>query len=186
RLDPRLRLAQLRRSDELHRARDLPRVRDGADPPPDVLDRGHATRVLGLARKRPWSPDQRRFLRDVERLQELRQGLVELRARLVREVAALSNFVVDRSVGTEVLAELLLEARYLRDRDLVEVTVHARVERNDLLVRRPGLVLRLVERRDHAFPPGERLLRRLVELGAELGERLQLTVLRQIEAKATR
>ncbi len=41
RLDPRLCLPQLRGGDELHRAGDLPRVANGADPALDVLDGGH-------------------------------------------------------------------------------------------------------------------------------------------------
>ena len=40
-LDPHLRPTELGRSDELHRARDLARVADRADPTPDVLNRGH-------------------------------------------------------------------------------------------------------------------------------------------------
>ena len=43
RLDSRLRLAELRSRNELERARDLPRVRDGADPPADVLRRRYET-----------------------------------------------------------------------------------------------------------------------------------------------
>ena len=59
----------------------------------------------------------------------------------------------------------------------------ARVDRDDLLLGRPRLVLRLVERGDHPLAARERLLRRGVELGAELGERLELAVLREVEAQ---
>ena len=55
------------------------------------------------------------------------------------------------------------------------------VERDDLLGVRPRLVLRLVQRRHHPLAAGERVLRRLVELGAELRERLELAVLGELE-----
>src|SRR5207237_5845238 len=55
RLDPRLRLAELRRGDELHRARDLPRVRDGADPPPDVRDGGYETSASSRWTLKVWA-----------------------------------------------------------------------------------------------------------------------------------
>ena len=41
RVDPLLGAPQLRRGDELHRARDLARVADGLDPPLEVLNRRH-------------------------------------------------------------------------------------------------------------------------------------------------
>ena len=52
-------------------------------------------------------------------------------------------------VRAQVLPQLLLEARDLRRRDVVEVAVDARVDGDDLLLVRPRVVLRLVERRDH-------------------------------------
>ncbi len=45
------------------------------------------------------------------------------------------------------------------------------------------LVLALLEQLDHACAAVELRLRRLVEVGAELGERLELAVLRQVEAQ---
>ena len=96
----------------------------------------------------------------------------------------LADRLQDVAVGAELLAQLLLEARHLLGRDVVEVAVDARVERDDLLLHRPRRVLRLVERRDHLLAAVQRRLRRLVELGAELGERLELAVLGEVEAQA--
>ena len=61
-----------------------------------------------------------------------------------------------------------------------------RVDGDHLLLHRPGLVLRLVERGHHSLATCKRLLRLRIELGAELGERLELAVLSQLEAKAAR
>ena len=80
------------------------------------------------------------------------------------------------------LAELVLELLHLRRRDLVEEAVDAGIDRDDLLLGRPRAVLRLVERCNHPLPACQRLLGRLVEVGAELRERLQLPVLREVEA----
>src|SRR5439155_266830 len=45
---------------------------------------------------------------------------------------------------------------------------------------------RLLQDLDHALAAGQLLLRRLIELGAELRERLELAVLRQVEPQPTR
>ena len=92
--------------------------------------------------------------------------------------------LVDAAAGAERLAELLLEPRHLADRHLVEVAVVAGVDRDDLLLEGPRLVLRLVQGRDHPLAAAERLLGRGIELRAELRERLELAELRQVEAQA--
>jgi hypothetical protein len=73
---------------------------------------------------------------------------------------------------------------HLRRRHLVEVAVDPRPDRDHLLLHRPRAVLRLVQGGDHPLAAGERALRRLVELGAELRERLQLAVLGELELQA--
>jgi hypothetical protein len=83
-----------------------------------------------------------------------------------------------------VLAQLLLEALHLVGRELVEEAFVPGEDRRDLLLQRPGLVLRLVERGDHPLPAGEGLLGRLVELRAELREGLEFAVLREVEFQA--
>src|SRR4029078_9719581 len=67
--------------------------------------------------------------------------------------------------------QLLLEARRLRDRDAVEPAVDAGVDRDDLLLGRPRLVLRLVQRRDHPLAARGRLLRRSAELRHDTRDR---------------
>src|SRR5207302_5296653 len=168
-LDARLRTTKPRACDELERLRDLPRVLDRRDPPADVLQAGQL--------------DERAFFLDVEHLLELLDLLVELLREVVGQVARLANLLVDGALRAEVLAKLVLESLHLWGRDVVEVTVDAGIDGDDLLLSRPGLVLRLVEGRDHLLAAGERLLRRAVEVGPELGERLQLAVLREVEAQ---
>ena len=123
---------------------------------------------------------------DGEDLLELLDGLAGLVLELVGEVLLVAEPVVDRALRAQGLAQLLLEARHLRGRDVVEETLDPREDREDLLLERPRRVLRLVERRHHPLAAGERPLRLGVELGAELGERLELAVLGKVEAQAAR
>ena len=57
---------------------------------------------------------------------------------------------------------------------------------HDLLRHRQRLVLRLLQDLDQARAAIELLLRRLVEVGAELRERRQLAVLREVETQRAR
>ena len=68
--------------------------------------------------------------------------------------------------------------------DPVEVAAGAGVDRRDLVLDRPRLQLVLVERLDEPLTAGERGLGVGVEVRAELGERLELAVLRELEAQA--
>ena len=110
--------------------------------------------------------------------------LLELLLGLVGDVARLADLLQDRPLGAQVLAQFVVVARDLSDRDVVEPPVDAGVDRDHLLLGRPRLVLRLVQRRDHPLAAGESALGGRVELGAELRERLELAVLREVEAKA--
>ena len=67
------------------------------------------------------------------------------------------------------------------DVDAVDVAVGGGVDLDDLVLDRERLALALVERLDQALAAGERALRVGVELGAELRERLELAVLREVE-----
>ena len=67
--------------------------------------------------------------------------------------------------------------------DPVEVAAGAGVDRRDLVLDLPRLQLVLVERLDQALAAGQRRLRLGVEVRAELRERLELAVLRQLEAQ---
>src|SRR6185437_4509855 len=121
---------------------------------------------------------------DVEPVLELLDLAVQLLGELVGQIARLTDVSVDRLLGPHVLAQLLLEPGDLSGRDVVEVALVAGVDRDDLLLGRPRVVLRLVQGRDHLLAARQRLLRRAVELGAELRERLELAVLGEVEAQA--
>src|SRR3712207_1061476 len=101
-----------------------------------------------------------------------------------REVLRLADLGVDPLLAPQVLAELVLEAGNLGGGDVVQVAVDPGEDRHDLLLDRPRLVLRLVQGRDHPLAARERPLRLRVELGPELGERLELAVLRELEPQA--
>ena len=122
----------------------------------------------------------------MEGLLDLLDLRVELRSELVREVAALPDLFEDRAVGAQVLDQFLREARHIGDRNVVEEAVHACIEHRNLFLGRNRLVLRLVEERDHPLTASKGVPGRFVEVGAELSERLQLAVLRQVEAQPAR
>ncbi len=82
--------------------------------------------------------------------------------------------------------QLVVEPRHVGHRDRVDEAVRDRPDHGDLLLDRPRRVLALVERRHHALAAGELPLGGLVELGAELGERLELAVGGEVEAQAAR
>src|SRR5450759_2163275 len=127
---------------------------------------------------------QARFLFDVEDLIESLQQGVETGGNLVGELARLANLLQERALAAQLFAQLLLKARYLAGRDAVEEAVDAGVDRRHLLLGRPGLVLRLVERGHHPLAAGQRLQSRRIELGAELGEGLELAEGGEVEAFA--
>src|SRR5213596_1103383 len=97
------------------------------------------------------------------------------------------DFLADVGMlGHHEVAEPLLPRPDLGDRDVVEIAVRHGEDDHDLLLDGHRLVLRLLQHFDDAGSAGELLLRRLVELRAELGERLELAVLREVEPQATR
>src|SRR3954468_22744977 len=125
-------------------------------------------------------------LLDVEALREALELRLEALGQVLAERLRLGDLLVDRALGAQVLPELVLVARHLRRRDRVEEPVDAGVDGADLLLHRPRLVLRLVEGRDHALAEGEGRLRRGIELRAELREGLELAILRELQAQASR
>ena len=84
-------------------------------------------------------------------------------------------------VVPQVLQELGLEAADVADRDVVELALGAGPDRDDLLLHRVRRVVRLLEQLDQAGAPVQLGPRGLVQVGGEGGERLQLTVLGQVE-----
>ena len=75
----------------------------------------------------------------------------------------------------------LVELRDAVDRDAIEEAVGRGVDHDDLLLDGHRRALVLVERLDEPLPAGERRLRVGVEVRAELGERLEVAVLRELE-----
>src|SRR5436190_17051439 len=67
--------------------------------------------------------------------------------------------------------------------NVVEVAVGAGPDRDDLTLDRIGRVLRLLQQLDKTRPPFELRLARLVEVGPESRERLELAVLREVETQ---
>ena len=65
--------------------------------------------------------------------------------------------------------------------ELVEIAAHATEDRHHLLLDRKRLVLRLLQELGQPGAAGEQPLGRGVEIGGELGERLHLAVLRQLQ-----
>ena len=72
------------------------------------------------------------------------------------------------------------------DRHGVEVAVGRREDDRDLLLDRERLILRLLQDLDQPLAAVELLLRRLVEVAAELRERRELAVLREVEPQRCR
>src|SRR5690606_7304260 len=88
-----------------------------------------------------------------------------------------------RPLRAQELHELTLEGAHALDRDVIEMAVRGRPDDRDLLRERQRLVLRLLQDLDQALTARQLLLRRRVEVRAELRERLDVAVLRQREAQ---
>src|SRR5690606_3354422 len=137
----------------------------------------------------PWSGPHTSGRRRLggERLAVLADRLDELLLGLVREILRRADRLAHLRIA---VTHELVETR-LPDADLihwhaVQVAVRHGVQDHDLVLDRHGRVLRLLEHLDRALPASELPLRGRVQVGAELGERLQLAVLGQVEAQATR
>ena len=106
--------------------------------------------------------------------------------QLVLQLFAESALLVDRLhqallVGLEVLKEVLLPLRDLVDGHAVEVTVDTGVDKWDHLVDGHGVVLFLLEQLGETLATVEGLLGGSIEIGTELGEGGDFTVLSQEE-----
>src|SRR5947209_5133636 len=120
----------------------------------------------------------------LERLLEVTDRLLQRLHRVVGELAARRDRVVDAAVTVlDVVEELALEPADVLDRDVVELPRRAGPDRDDLPLDRERVVLRLLEQLDEPRATLELRLRRLVEVGAERRERLQLAELREVQAQ---
>ena len=82
--------------------------------------------------------------------------------------------------------QLLLVAAHVVDGDGVEEALGAGVDDHHLLLDRQRLILRLLQDLDQPAAAIELRLRRLVEVAAELRERRELAVLREVETQRCR
>src|SRR4051794_4968328 len=149
--------------------------------PPVRLDRLLAY-LAGVHRLDRLVLDQGLAGRGVEGLLEVADGLLERLHGVVGELTGVVDRVVDPAVPVlDVVEELPLEAADVLHRYVVELAGGAGPDRHDLAVDRERRVLRLLEQLDQPGAALELRLARLVEVGAEGGERFQLAELREVQ-----
>ena len=93
-------------------------------------------------------------------------------------------WAISGMVRVEPGVQALLEPLGVGRREVVDQAVGDEPDRDDLLLHRHRLVLRLLQHLHDAPAAVELRLRRLVQLGPELGERLQGAELREVEPQA--
>src|SRR5207302_8067082 len=96
---------------------------------------------------------------------------------------ALPDALADR---VHVPEEIALELLHGLPGDVVEIAGGAAEDDHDLLLDRHRLVLGLLQHLHETLAPTELPLRRLVQIGAELGERRELAELAEVELEASR
>ena len=160
----------LRSRHHLHGARDLLRRRDGADTPFYVVKVGHSLPALE-SRGRELQLES--FNSGVQvgfdfigKLLRLLEGLDDLRLGSVDEVE-----------------ELAAEADDVGHRDVVEVAMSTCVDGHSLIHDGHRHVTTLLQQLGHVGAAVQLILGRLVQVAAELRERLQLAIGREIEAQ---
>src|ERR1051325_9870599 len=119
---------------------------------------------------------------------EVRRKLLHYRVELALQLIVEGLFLGDsgeqlRRARFDELVELALERAHVRDGDVVQIAVGAGIDHRHLALDRQRLVLRLLENFDQPRAAVELRLRRLVEIAAELRDRRQLAVLREVEAQ---
>src|SRR5215469_4672740 len=119
-----------------------------------------------------------------EALLVLLQDAVYLRFQIVVELLFFHDLLQQPWIsGINVLIEPFFKFTHLRYRQIVEISVRARVDRENLLAERQGRELRLLEQLSQTLAAIELLLGRLIEIGTKLGKRRQLAILREFEFK---
>src|SRR5215211_3299477 len=190
-LDPGLGLPELDRGDGLQRLRDLGDVLDGRYLPLEVSEGRQALAplllaLLGLLFGRVLrgftvflavllavsdGHVHQALLLGLVALVEVLDGVPELLLRLVGELLLLPDGLQDLGAAVaHIVPELILPVRDVARLDVVEVAVRRREDDRDLLLYRHGVALVLLEDRREALAAGEGLLRRPVQVAAELRE----------------
>src|SRR4051812_31570098 len=122
--------------------------------------------------------------RRLELLLEVLDGLFQRLDGVPGELAGVDDPLVDALVRVaDVLEEVTLELADVLHRHVVDLTAGAGPDRHHLALDGVRGVLRLFEQLHQPSASLELGLGRLVEVGAEGGERLELTELREIEAQ---
>ena len=117
---------------------------------------------------------------------EALDDILELSLELLAEGTLLVNLVKDGLlVGAKVVEEVRLPLEDLGDGDVVEVTVDTSVDEGNHLVDGHGAVLLLLEELGKTLTTRQGLLGSGIEIGTELGEGGNLTVLGQEELERT-
>jgi len=117
---------------------------------------------------------------------EALDDILELGLEVLAESTLLVNLVKDGLlVGAEVVEEVGLPLEDLGDGDVVEVTVDTSVDEGNHLVDGHGAVLLLLEELGKTLTTRQGLLGGGIEIGTELGEGGDLTVLGQEELERT-
>ncbi len=202
RVDPLLGLHDAARRDELHGARDLLGRLDRLDasskdallatghlearpptPSPASCRTSASPNAVGIGGERIGDRRRRRP----------RHGELVLERRRPRHAAPSGSvpFVRisssrSRVAGAEELEQLGLEPLHVGDRQVVEVAAGAGEDDDDLLLDRHRRVEVLLQQLGEAVAALELGLRHRVELGAEGGERLELTELGEVELERAR
>ena len=115
----------------------------------------------------------------------LLNNLLNLGLNVARDVTRRDRLEQLSLLAREMLTEVRLPLGDLVDGDRVEQTVDTGVDDRDLNLHRQGLVLALLEELRQARTTGEQETRRGVEVGTELRERGDFTVLREVELERT-
>ena len=119
-----------------------------------------------------------------EVVDHLADRVAELLLALLLELAVgVDGFHQLRLLTVQAVVEIAEEVGDAIDLDPVEVAAGAGVDRRDLVGDRQRVALGLVERLDEALAARESPLGVGVQLGAELGEGLELTVLGEVETE---
>src|SRR5215213_3608148 len=143
---------------------------------------GITHRAYALRRSRG-RPALRRSLFCVEHfLDELLQEFVQPRLHPVVENLLFDDLRQHAGVaGFDEAIELLLQPPHRRHLGRVEIAARGGKDEEHLLFDWQGTILRLLQDLDEALAPCELLLGRLIEVGAELRERRELAILREVE-----
>src|SRR5437016_3050413 len=123
--------------------------------------------------------------RSLETLEERLDRCVKLFLKFIGKVFLDDNFFQQVVVlQFHQIEKLALESLDMLERNFIQVSVGADKEADDLMLHGHRHVLPLLEKLNQPGPAAQLGLRRLVEVGPEFRERLELAILREIQAQS--